>query len=435
MSVLAESLSTSNRLVEAAAARARRLGRPVLASVTRPARQVDVLAAYAAANGTERALWLQPDSSVAFVGLGAAAVIGDMSIQDSTRAWRDLLAASVVDDPSSACGPLLMGGFRFDPAIGRLVLPRETLAQREGATWLTTNALIDGWGQTVAPARLSRLARSGTRGLDPDDWKSLVGRTAHLIRDARLGLRKVVLARAQQVRLPADFREPAALRWLARAYPTCTAFALSDGEATFLGATPERLVRLQHGVASTVALAGSAPRGRSDIDDQRLAKALLADPKEQIEHDLVVQAVLDGLRHAGGRPVAGAQPRVRRLLNVQHLLTEVRAQVPGGISVLDLVAHLHPTPAVGGLPRQVALDYIRAQEKLERGWYAGGVGWVDADGDGEFVVGIRSGLVHGRDATLFAGCGIVGDSEPEAEYAESGWKLRPMLAALGLAAD
>jgi isochorismate synthase EntC len=126
------------------------------------------------------------------------------------------------------------------------------------------------------------------------------------------------------------------------------------------------------------------------------------------------------------------EPRVQQLANVQHLLTPIRGHVAAGGCVLDVVEHLHPTPAVGGFPKQRALEVIRDCERLDRGWYAGPIGWVDAQGEGEFVVGIRSALVRGTTATLFAGCGIVADSEPAAEYAESGWKLRPMLGALGL---
>ena len=436
MSVLAESCLSGQSAMQAAAARARRLGRPVLASTSRPVGPTDVLAVYAAAAGrTERAVWLRPDSGEALLGVGAAAVIADLSIDATARAWRDLLVEAVIDAPSAAGGPLLIGGFRFDPPLGRLMLPSETLVQRDGVTWLTTNVLVDGWQRPVAASSHRLAAAPRLRGLDAADWQDLVDRTARGIRDGQLGLHKVVLARARQVRLPADFREPQAVHRLARAYPTCTSFALSDGESTFLGATPERLVRLQQGVASTVALAGSAPRAASTVEDERLARALLANPKERAEHDFVVRAVLDGLRAVGGRPMAGTGPTLRRLPNVQHLVTEMRAQVPAEKSVLDILARLHPTPAVGGLPREAALDYIRTHERLDRDWYAGAVGWLQANGDGEFVVGIRSGLVRDGEATLFAGCGIVGESEPAAEYAESEWKLRPMLAALGVQAD
>jgi menaquinone-specific isochorismate synthase len=131
------------------------------------------------------------------------------------------------------------------------------------------------------------------------------------------------------------------------------------------------------------------------------------------------------------RVVADAHPHVEKLPNVQHLLTHVRGQVAPGVSVLDVVERLHPTPAIGGFPRQRALELIRAYEFLDRGWYGGPIGWLNRDGEGEFVVGIRSALVRANSATLFAGCGIVADSDPETEYTESNWKLWPMQAALG----
>jgi salicylate biosynthesis isochorismate synthase len=185
-------------------------------------------------------------------------------------------------------------------------------------------------------------------------------------------------------------------------------------------------------VAVTAALAGSTPRGATPDEDARLGQALLDDPKERAEHDYVVQAIREGLIDVSSRLVADAEPRLRRLANVQHLWTPVRAEVGRDTSVLDIVARLHPTPAVGGFPRPAAMTLIREREQLDRGWYAGPIGWLNRAGEGEFVVGLRSALLRERTATLFAGCGIVAGSEPAAEFAELGWKLRPMLAALGV---
>jgi isochorismate synthase len=211
-------------------------------------------------------------------------------------------------------------------------------------------------------------------------------------------------------------------------------FAICQGEACFLGATPERLIALHAGTASTMALAGSAPRGKTPAEDDRLGELLLASPKERAEHAVVVAALHEGLGQACTGIVADAQPAVYKLPNVQHLLTSIRGHVARGRSVLDLLGYLHPTPAVGGYPRSAALELIRKHEALDRGWYAGPIGWMNAKGEGEFVVGLRSGLVRGDTAMLFAGCGIVADSDPVAETAEWGWKLRPMLGALGAGA-
>jgi isochorismate synthase len=245
-------------------------------------------------------------------------------------------------------------------------------------------------------------------------------------------LEKVVLARSVEVRHNQPIDAVAAVRQLAATYPSCTVFAIAHHDACFLGATPERLIALQHGTAATMALAGSIDRGATPAADQALAAKLLHDPKERAEHAVVVGALRDGLAQACSRVIADAQPRVHKLPNLQHLLTPMRGQVIPGQGVLELVERLHPTPAMGGFPRQPALDLIRAYEHLDRGWYAGPIGWVNRAGEGEFVVGIRSALVQGSSATLFAGCGIVAESNAAAEYAESDWKLRPMLAALGV---
>jgi isochorismate synthase len=254
------------------------------------------------------------------------------------------------------------------------------------------------------------------------------------LRHDQLGLRKVVLARAVEASLAQPLDLARSLARLADTYSSCTVFALGHADACFLGATPERLIALHDGTASTMALAGSTGRGASLAQDELLASQLLSSPKEQAEHAIVVGALRDGLAQVCTRIIADAQPRVQKLANVQHLLTPIRGQVAPGRDVFDLVARLHPTPAVGGYPSAPALALIRAAEGLDRGWYAGPIGWVDRHGEGEFVVGIRSALVRGDSATLFAGCGIVADSDPAAELAESDWKLRPMLAALGLAA-
>jgi isochorismate synthase len=263
-------------------------------------------------------------------------------------------------------------------------------------------------------------------------WQALVGSVARGIRQRQLGIEKVVLARAYAVQHRRPIDPVSALRQLAGSNPSCTVFAVAHANACFLGATPERLVALRHRAASTMALAGSVARGATPAEDQALAEQLLRDPKQRAEHAVVVGALRDGLAQVCSRVVADAQPHVHTLASLQHLLTPIRGQVTPGHGLLDLVERLHPTPAMGGFPRQRALELIRASEGLDRGWYAGPIGWVNRVGEGEFVVGIRSALIHGASAMLFAGCGIVADSDPAAEYAESGWKLRPMLAALGV---
>ncbi len=181
-----------------------------------------------------------------------------------------------------------------------------------------------------------------------------------------------------------------------------------------------------------MALAGSIRRGVTDQEDHALGQQLLASAKDSGEHAVVVRVLAEGLRAVCADVQTPPAPQLLRLHNVQHLHTPITARVRTGRSVLDLVERLHPTPAVGGYPREAALRLIRDREGLDRGWYAGPLGWVDARGEGEFAVALRSALLRGSEATLFAGCGIVADSQPESEYAESALKMRPLLAALGV---
>jgi isochorismate synthase len=258
-------------------------------------------------------------------------------------------------------------------------------------------------------------------------WKETVAAAADAVRDG--GLKKVVLARA--IRIRASRLDPIrALRRLGADYPGCTLFAVAHGDRCFLGATPERLVRIRHGEVSVTAVAGSAPRGATEDEDRRLGEGLLANPKDLAEHAVVVDALRDALSRICTTVSVEADPVVLKVRNVQHLSTPVTGTLRERRTALDLVELLHPTPAVGGAPRDEALRWIHEHEGLERGWYAGPVGWVDRTGDGEFAVAIRSALLRGAEALVFAGCGIMGSSDPDQEYAESWLKLRPILSAL-----
>jgi isochorismate synthase len=439
--MLAESLHAAP-IVQQAAARARRLGRPVLASWTRPCAAADPIASFSRSSDEFRSLWLQPERNAALVALGNACVLegsGAGRFEQVSTQWRDVLRDALIDSPPGAPPPIAFGGFSFDPLQPRsalwqafpdaqMVVPAQLISIRQERAWLTTNVLLDT--ATMRDAPPPNTARPAHEALSRQDWESLVGSVSNGIRRDDLKVTKIVLARAEAVRprRPID----AALRHLAASYPGCTTFAVARDQSCFLGATPERLIALHGGVASTIALAGSAARGQTPAEDEQFAHRLLTDPKERAEHQIVVDALRDGMAQVCARVVADAEPRLQRLGNVQHLLTRIRGSVRPGRSVFDLVEHLHPTPAVGGHPRQPALELIRAREALDRGWYAAPIGWMQADGEGEFVVGLRSGLVQRDAATLFAGCGIVADSDPAAEAAEWGWKVQPMLAALGI---
>jgi salicylate biosynthesis isochorismate synthase len=260
-----------------------------------------------------------------------------------------------------------------------------------------------------------------------------VARSAGAVGRGRID--KVVLARSLQVQATSSIDPTVVLARLAapssRDTVPVTVFAFDRGGRTFLGATPERLVEAQGRQFRTIALAGTTARGTDVASDGDLAATLLASEKDREEHAVVVDMLRETLRPIASRLDIDRAPHISRLPTVQHLASEVSGELRGDHGVLDLVDRLHPTPAVGGWPRTAALELLDEQEQLDRGWYAGPVGWLDANGDGEFVVAIRSGLVAGDQASLFVGCGIVGDSEPDREWIESELKLQSLVSALG----
>jgi menaquinone-specific isochorismate synthase len=243
-------------------------------------------------------------------------------------------------------------------------------------------------------------------------------------------LDKVVLAEALDVVADKPFDRIAALHNLRHQHPSCYIFSASAGaDETFIGASPERLAVVQAGQLQTEALAGSAPRGRTDAEDLQFAQALLASEKESHEHQLVIDFIqqrLDGL----GISSTIEPARLLQLTNIQHRHTPIGASLPLHVHVLDVIGSLHPTPAMAGLPREIACQHIQHYEACDRGWYAAPIGWVDTAGNGEFAVGIRSALLHGDRARLFAGAGIVAGSDPEREYQEVQLKLNALLTAL-----
>jgi menaquinone-specific isochorismate synthase len=242
-------------------------------------------------------------------------------------------------------------------------------------------------------------------------------------------MRKVVLARARE--FPAGANPVASLARLSARYPDCFRFLIEPEPGhTFFGATPELLVSKQDRSIETMALAGSSRRGRSHEEDVVLGEQLASSVKDLFEHELVVRSVEGRLAPALGRMEIGKR-ELLRLSNIQHLCTPVTGEVLEGTGLLELVERLHPTPAVGGLPAEAALEFIAAAEPVSRGWYAGPVGWFDSAGDGEFAVALRSAVSDGVRTRLYAGAGIVDGSDPDREWQEIELKFLPMMEALG----
>jgi salicylate biosynthesis isochorismate synthase len=260
-------------------------------------------------------------------------------------------------------------------------------------------------------------------------WRDSVARLAGAVGRGRLD--KVVLSRRVELQTSEVVGVAGALRRLVDSAAGSTIFAFGRGSSTFLGATPERLVSLRRGQVETMAMAGSAGRASDPAADDELAARLLESDKEREEHAVVVAMLRDALAPLTTDLRISQRPVVERFRHVQHLVTPISGQLLAEADVLALVERLHPTPAVAGAPRDLALELIAEEEPDDRGWYAGPVGWLDQHGDGEFAVALRSGLVSGDRATLFAGCGIVADSDPDREWQESAMKLLALSSALG----
>lgn len=327
----------------------------------------------------------------------------------------------------------------------RFVFPRVQITITDRGPWLTVNAVGPDASVEAVESRLeTERERIGSlpeadpespqpgivdrrRTTTPDSWRT--GVTAATDRIEAGALQKVVLAQALEVDLAADLAVGDILSRLGEKYPACNRFLIEPaGEEppAFFGATPERLVSLRGRTVETDALAGTTGRGETPAEDEWLARELLADPKNIHEHDLVAETIRDQLAPFAASVSAGER-QIRRLATVQHIHTPITAELAADSHVLSLVEALHPTPAVGGLPPDKALETIRETEPFDRGWYAAPIGWLDAAGNGTFAVGLRSAVATRRRATLFAGVGIVGDSDPDREWDEVELKFRPIL--------
>ena len=406
-------------------------------------------------------LWAQPESEMAFAGAGLAEVFTFHCANRFTAAsanLRDLRERVVRQD--NELFPLI-GGFAFDASVGRdpewrefpdgrlsvpMVLLQETpdnahlrvtlpAASRttDGVTTRELAALLRralAWLSAPRMMCVPAFAQSAHTEQDQCAWEHQVAQAITAIRSGEMS--KVVLARAEHLRANAAISADAALGCLREEHPGATLFAFAGKETCFIGATPERLIRLRDGRVDVTCLAGSVAVGDTPEETAEFGRQLLSSAKDLREHEIVVESTVAALQTACTEVTrAEGTPRLRQARSVQHLETPLSATVHREADVLQLAGLLHPTPAVGGFPTAPALDLIRDLETFDRGWYAGPVGWVDLDGSGEFSVAIRSALIDGQTATVYAGCGIVASSDPAAEFVETKLKLRPMLAALG----
>jgi len=405
--------------------------------------------------------WEQPDRWFALGGLGTAAEVvsrGPARFRDlaegCSRVTRERIASEPDGLPAGA-GPVWATGLAFAPEGGReaiwsslppalAVLPELSIVRGEGRSFLTASVKPPAGADPdrVLAALSGRLGSLRAAPLTPADphlgaatkisgrhpperYEQIVASAVERIRSSEVD--KVVLARELTAEAPGAHDPGALLGALRDLFPACFCFCFGTPEAAFLGASPELLVRRSGAVAATVALAGTTSRSADPAVDDHLGEAMLRSPKVRDEHGIVVRRIERTLRPHSVWVHAEGEPFVIKVGNLQHLATPIRAQLAESHSAIELAGYLHPTPAIGGEPREPALELIAELEGIDRGWYTGPVGWMDAAEDGEFCVGLRSALLRDREAHLFAGCGIVAESDPAAELQESELKFEALL--------
>ena len=361
------------------------------------------------------------------LGLAGRGVVARVSLDDAAS----VLAAIETDDDVAlpGCGPVAFGALPFDrDAPAELIIPAEVWGRADdGTRWHTVIGELEGrTHDSRASDRRdspSRFTVEPTRS--PESWCELVEAATKFMTDGPL--RKVVLARELVVSADAPFDRTTVLGRLRTTYPGCHVFSVEG----FVGASPELLVSRAGDIVRSHPMAGTAARGGDPATDARLAASLLASTKDREEHQITIDMVHDTLLNWCSYVEYEAEPSIVPVANVQHLATLVEGRLSQPApSVLELVRALHPTPAVCGTPRDRALEFIRANEGFDRGRYAGAVGWVDGRGNGSWAVSVRCASIDGNVARVYAGNGIVGDSDPQTELAETRAKLQAMLSAL-----
>ena len=403
--------------------------------------------------------WEQPSEDLHLFGFGRALDLSSAAgapLAAAAPALREAAGELRAGAVEPLARPRFFGGARFDassphhdPAwesfgAWRFVLPEVIVARRDGAMSASLTLAVRPQqtrrevaaavaaavgGVAVSPSASGNgAARYQRTGPDSGHWRSAVARALAEIGEGRY--QKAVLA--LQARCHSLTRHDVAgtLTALADRYESCYVFGYRLGASSWVGASPELLVSLEQGRLRALSLAGTCARGETPAEDDALARELIASAKERNEHELVVRAARKALGPLCGDLSIPAEPRLLRMTGIQHLQTPVEGRAAPGVDLLDALLAMHPTPAVGGSPREPALEAIARLEGMDRGWYAGPIGWMDMNGEGAFAVALRSALLHGREALLYAGAGIVAGSDPDRELAEAELKLQPLLEAL-----
>lgn len=410
---------------------------------------------------TEQVYWQSANEELTIAGLGYAHIL--MNDEQETRydsiaaSWKQL--SDCVHKQDDHLAPMLFGGFSFDPLnthssewnafpSAYFVVPRHQLVQKGKKTYIVTNLITNESDVSLIMDQLREEREElitkalvykkenvqkpqvmKTHEIEVERYKEAVANTTGQIQAGEAD--KVVIARSLQLLFQERVNTVTALAHITEEQPKSYRFGLQLQDQLFFGATPERLIEITDGRAYSACVAGSIRRGKTEEEDISLGNTLLNDPKNLGEHQYVVDMIREVFDAYCQNVEIDEHPQLMKIRDIQHLFTPVESTVREESNIFKFVKSLHPTPALGGVPTSESLKIIRQEEQMNRGYYAGPIGWVDTNGDGEFAVAIRSGLLDGEAAYLYAGGGIVADSEVDSEYEETWVKFRPVLRALG----
>lgn len=449
--------------IQEAIDRARNNGAAQLISWTKKIEPLSMIGAFKRTEHcTEnRLFWTNSKQDFILFGLGTATEVVALEnrFEQIEEKWNELIESALIYNPykKQGTGLTAIGGMSFDPLeaqgelwanfpLSKLTVPKYLIMNEADEYYATFNRYVQAEDdvETVL-AQINEVVNLLSTDLDkstlpkqeiekqnekdPEAWKESVQKAVDMIKAKKA--QKIVLARELRLKLSDRVQVSSLVEKLLITQPQSYIFAYEQGDDCFVGASPERLVQVQGDELLSTCLAGTAARGKDEKEDKQIADAeLVHNAKNREEHDHVVQMIKSSISPFCHDIKIPNQPTVLTLRNLQHLYTPVRARLNNGVSVFNLIEVLHPTPALGGVPTETALQFIREEEKFTRGWYGAPIGWLDYNGNSEFAVAIRSGLVQKDEMSLFAGCGVMADSDPDKEYEETAVKFLPMLTIL-----
>lgn len=407
-----------------------------------------------------RIFWSDIENDFYLIGLGQVKqIIAEKNRYDELqRKWQSFINEALVHQENNEFGTglIALGGMTFDPLkqktkqwkdfpTSELIVPEFMITKQKTDYYFTVNLFINEDENiekltTYLENKKDELLNYPLvmndhshniykkEEIKSDEWIQSVIKARDEVRSDRI--QKIVMAREMKVYLDNDVNITSIINNLINAQPNSYVFAFEKGDNCFIGGSPERLVRVNEDHVLSTCLAGTAPRGISTEEDEKIKEALFHDHKNREEHDYVVQMIRHSIHSHCEQLNIPNEPVVLSLKDLHHLYTPVKALLKEGSTIFDFIEQLHPTPALGGEPKEQSLAFIRQYEQLDRGWYGAPVGWIDYKNNGEFAVAIRSGLIEEQEVSLFAGCGVMKDSDPQLEYEETGVKFLPVLNAL-----